>query len=276
MYWILSKKTLPDGLTRLEVQAPEWISAFQPGHHLLAKISPQSPGIPCVIWGVQPERRSLFLILSDQHVDQLSLSGLAVGDVLHSLTGPYGEPISLSVPGTVICAAGANSILPMLPVVEALKKSGNRVLTVLGARSRDYFVLENEFRAHSDEVLFLTDDGSSGQKGLVCEGVQAMIRREKVDHVIAIGALNMIRHSAQLTRRFDLPLTAILYAPYVDATGISGIYRISLCDRSKYICVDGPELNAYYPDFDILKERLCERLSDDFAGNQNYRKTPVF
>ena len=122
----------------------------------------------------------------------------------------------------------------------------------------------------------MTDDGSAGKQGLVVEGILNVLRREKVNQVVTIGPAGMIKHSALVTRRFNIPQISILYSNRVDSEGLNGIYRVSICEGSKFVCVDGTDFNAHYPDFDTMIERMKDRLVDDYSGNQVYQESILY
>ena len=158
--------------------------------------------------------------------------------------------------GTVVCAGGGVGVAPMLPIVQALKAAGNRVITVLAGRTKELIILEKEMRASSDEVIIMTDDGSYGQKGLVTEGVEAVILREKVDKCFAIGPAIMMKFVCLLTKKYDIPTDVSLNTIMVDGTGMCGACRITVGGKTKFVCVDGPEFDGHQVDFDEMLKRM--------------------
>jgi NAD(P)H-flavin reductase len=144
----------------------------------------------------------------------------------------------------------------MLPIAEAMKAAGNRVITVLAARTKDLVILEKEMRAFSDEVIIMTDDGSYGQKGLVTNGVEEVIQREKVDLCVTIGPAIMMKFVSLLTAKYNVPTVASLNTIMVDGTGMCGACRITVGGKTKFVCVDGPEFDAHQVDFDEMLMRL--------------------
>jgi ferredoxin--NADP+ reductase len=155
-----------------------------------------------------------------------------------------------------VCAGGGVGVAPMLPIVEALKKAGNRVVTVLAARTKDLVILEEQMRKHSDEVIIMTDDGSYGKKGLVTNGVEEIINREKVDLCVTIGPAVMMKFVSLLTKKYEVPTVASLNTIMVDGTGMCGACRITVGGKTKFVCVDGPEFDAHEVDFDEMLMRL--------------------
>jgi ferredoxin--NADP+ reductase len=158
--------------------------------------------------------------------------------------------------GTVICACGGVGTAPMLPIVAALKKAGNKVISVIAARTRDLIILEDQMRQYSDELIVMTDDGSYGTKGLVTNGVEAVINREKVDLCVTIGPAIMMKFVSLLTKKYEVPTLASLNTIMVDGTGMCGACRVSVGGKTKFVCVDGPEFDAHLVDFDEMLMRL--------------------
>ncbi|MBN1924335.1 MAG: sulfide/dihydroorotate dehydrogenase-like FAD/NAD-binding protein [Prolixibacteraceae bacterium] len=276
MNWIISKKNLSESIAKLEIRATEIARVCKPGHHVIVKIFPDSENLPMVISGVDRHKETIILYVHKIGALPRLLAGLNVGDEIFSVEGPCGEAVPIIKAGTVVLAAGGIGISPLLPIAEAMKKAGNRVITILGARSGEYLILEKQIGQVSDELIIMTDDGSAGRKGLVVEGILDVLRREKINQVITIGPARMIKNSTLITRRFNIPQISILYSSQVGTDGLNGIYRVSICDCSKYICVDGMDFNAYYPDFDTMIEKMKGRLVDDYSGNQVYQEAMIY
>ncbi|MGL5704183.1 MAG: sulfide/dihydroorotate dehydrogenase-like FAD/NAD-binding protein, partial [Tannerellaceae bacterium] len=169
---------------------------------------------------------------------------------------PLGKATHIENVGTVVCAGGGVGVAPLLPIVEAFKKAGNRVITVLAARTKDLIILEDQIKTNSDEVIVMTDDGSYGNKGLVTEGVESVIKREQVDMCVTIGPAVMMKFVSLLTKKYNIPTMASLNTIMVDGTGMCGACRISVGGKTKFVCVDGPEFDAHEVDFDEMLMRL--------------------
>jgi ferredoxin--NADP+ reductase len=161
----------------------------------------------------------------------------------------------------------------MLPIVAALKKAGNRVITVIAARTKDLIILEEQMRLHSDEVIVMTDDGSYGTKGLVTNGVESVINREKVDICVTIGPAIMMKFVSQLTKKYEVPTLASLNTIMVDGTGMCGACRVSVGGKTKFVCVDGPEFDAHKVDFDEMLMRLGGYKDIEREENEQYQST---
>lgn len=145
---------------------------------------------------------------------------------------------------------------PMLPIIEAMKKAGNRVISVLAARTKELVILEEQVAQYSDEVIVMTDDGSYGEKGLITQGVEKVIQREKVDLCVTIGPAIMMKFVAQLTKKYEVPTLASLNTIMVDGTGMCGACRVTVGGKTKFVCIDGPEFDAHQVDFDEMLMRL--------------------
>ena len=170
----------------------------------------------------------------------------------------------------MVCCGGGVGVAPLLPIIRAMKQAGNRVVSVLAGRTKDLIILEDEVRRSSDEVVIMTDDGSYGQKGLVTEGVEQVINREKVDQVVTIGPAVMMKFVALLTKKYDIPTVCSLNTIMVDGTGMCGACRVIMVDgtgmcgacrvtvggRTRFVCIDGPEFDAHPVDFDQMMMRL--------------------
>ena len=167
-----------------------------------------------------------------------------------------GQATHIEKVGTVICCGGGVGVAPLLPIVEAFKKAGNKVITVLAARTKELIILEEQMRANSDEIVIMTDDGSYGKKGLITNGVEEIINREKVDLCVTIGPAIMMKFVSLLTKKYDIPTVASLNTIMVDGTGMCGACRITVGGKTKFVCVDGPEFDAHQVDFDEMMMRL--------------------
>lgn len=179
-----------------------------------------------------------------------------MGDYVTDLVGPLGKATHIENFGTVLCAGGGVGVAPMLPIIEAMKNAGNRVITVLAARTKELIILEEQVRQFLDEVIIMTDDGSYGNKGLITNGIEMVIQREKVDQCVTIGPAIMMKFVAQLTKKYNIPTIASLNTIMVDGTGMCGACRVTAGGQTKFVCVDGPEFDAHQVDFDEMLMRL--------------------
>lgn len=184
------------------------------------------------------------------------ICALNPGECFTDVVGPLGQATHIERFGTVVCCGGGVGVAPLLPIIKAMKEAGNRVITVLAARTRDLIILENEVRPYSDEVIIMTDDGSYGRKGLVTDGVESVINREHVDMAVTIGPAIMMKFVSLLTARYNVPTMCSLNTIMVDGTGMCGACRVTVDGHTRFVCIDGPEFDAHKVDFDEMMLRL--------------------
>ena len=212
--------------------------------------------IPLTIAHADTEKGIITLVIQKVGLSSSRLCDLNEGDCITDVVGPLGQATHIENFGTVVCAGGGVGVAPMLPIAAALKKAGNRVISVLAGRSKDLIILEKEVREVSDEVIIMTDDGSYGDKGLVTEGIERVIKREKVDHCVAIGPAIMMKFVCKLTKQYEIPTVVSLNTIMVDGTGLCGACRVTVGGKTKFVCVDGPEFDGHEVDFDGMMQRL--------------------
>lgn len=256
MYRIVDKSYFSPNVLRLEIEAPLIAKARKAGHFVIVRVDERGERIPLTIAGADVQRGTITLVVQKMGVSSTKLCNLNVGDEVTDVVGPLGKATHIERFGTVVCACGGVGTAPMLPIAEALKQAGNRVITVLAARTKDLVILEEQMRQFSDEVVVMTDDGSYGQKGLVTAGVESVIQREKVDFCVTIGPAIMMKFVSLLTKKYEVPTIASLNTIMVDGTGMCGACRVTVGGQTKFVCVDGPEFDAHQVDFDEMMMRL--------------------
>ena len=256
MYRIVDKSYFSPNVLRLEIEAPLIAKARKAGHFVIVRVDERGERIPLTIAGADVQRGTITLVVQKMCVSSTKLCNLNVGDEVTDVVDPLGKATHIERFGTVVCACGGVGTAPMLPIAEALKQAGNRVITVLAARTKDLIILEEQMRQFSDEVVVMTDDGSYGQKGLVTAGVESVIQREKVDFCVTIGPAIMMKFVSLLTKKYEVPTIASLNTIMVDGTGMCGACRVTVGGQTKFVCVDGPEFDAHQVDFDEMMMRL--------------------
>ena len=256
MYKIVSKEQFSEKVFRLRVEAPLIAKAYRAGNFVIVRIGEKGERIPLTIAHADTERGLITLVVQKVGLSSSRLCDLNEGDYIEDVVGPLGQATHIDNFGTVVCAGGGVGVAPMLPIATALKKAGNRVISVLAGRSKDLIILEDEVRAVSDEVIIMTDDGSYGNKGLVTEGVESIIKREKVDKCFAIGPAVMMKFVCLLTKKYEIPTEVSLNTIMVDGTGMCGACRVTVGGKTKFVCVDGPEFDGHQVDFDGMMKRL--------------------
>ena len=253
---IIEKEHFSENVVKLVVEAPLIARSRRAGHFVIVKVGEKGERIPLTIASSDTTKGTITLVVQKVGVSSTKLCNLEVGDNITDLVGPLGKATHIENFGTVVCACGGVGTAPMLPIVEALKKAGNKVITVVAARTKDLIILEKQISEFSDEVVVMTDDGSYGTKGLVTNGVESIINREKVDMCITIGSAIMMKFVSLLTKKYEVTTLASLNTIMVDGTGMCGACRISVGGKVKFVCVDGPEFNAHEVDFDEMLLRL--------------------
>ena len=256
MYKIVSKEQFSEKVFRLRVEAPLIAKAYRAGNFVIIRVGDKGERIPLTIAHADAEKGIITLVIQKVGLSSSRLCDLNEGDYISDVVGPLGQATHIENFGTVVCAGGGVGVAPMLPIAAALKKAGNRVISVLAGRSKDLIILEKEVREVSDEVIIMTDDGSYGDKGLVTEGIERVIKREKVDHCVAIGPAIMMKFVCKLTKQYEIPTVVSLNTIMVDGTGMCGACRVTVGGKTKFVCVDGPEFDGHQVDFDGMMQRL--------------------
>lgn len=253
---IVSKELFSQNVVKLEVEAPLIAKARKAGHFVIVRVGKKGERIPLTIASANPEKGTITLVVQNVGKSSQKICALNVGEEITDLVGPLGKATHIENFGTVVCACGGVGTAPMLPIVEAMKKAGNKVIVVMAARTKELIILEKEMRTFADQVVIMTDDGSYGNKGLVTNGVENVIKHEKVDICVTIGPAIMMKFVSLLTKKYDIPTMASLNTIMVDGTGMCGACRVTVGGKIKFVCVDGPEFDAHQVDFDEMMMRL--------------------
>ncbi len=270
---IIEKEFFSENVAKIVLDAPEIALSRKPGHFVIIKIDKRGERIPLTIASSDPEKGTVTLVVQKVGVTSAKLLALEVGDEIEDVVGPLGMATHIEKVGTVLCAGGGVGVAPLLPIVEGFKKAGNRVITVLAARNKDLVILEEQMREFSDEVIVMTDDGSSGKKGLVTAGMEEVIQREKVDLSVVIGPAIMMKFAALTTKKYNIKTYASLNTIMVDGTGMCGACRVTVGGKTKFVCVDGPEFDAHQVDFEQMMSRLGAYKDQEVAAYQKYLET---
>jgi ferredoxin/flavodoxin---NADP+ reductase len=252
---VVSKEFLSPAVAQLQIHAPLIARKRKAGHFVIVKTGDKGERIPLTIAGADAEKGTITLIVQKVGLTSHKVADLNAGDEVE-VTGPLGNETHIEKVGTVLCAGGGVGIAPLLPIVEALHKEGNRVITILAAKTKDLLILEKEIQKFSDEVIIMTDDGSYGQKGLITAGMEEILKARKIDLCVTIGPAIMMKYASLVTKKFNVATLASLNTIMVDGTGMCGACRVSVGGKIKFVCVDGPEFNAHEVDFDELLMRL--------------------
>ena len=263
MNTIVSKRFFSENVAEIVVEAPLIARSRRAGHFVIVRVDKNGERMPLTIADADVEKGTITLVVQRIGVSSSKLCALEPGDQVADLVGPLGKATDIKNFGTVVCACGGVGAAPMLPIAKALKASGNRVVTVLAARTAELIILKEQLEAVSDEVIVMTDDGSMGQKGLVTTGVEQVINREKVDKCVTIGPAIMMKFVALTTKKYNIPTEASLNTIMVDGTGMCGACRVTVNGKTKFVCVDGPEFDAHAVDFDEMLSRLRQYKNEE-------------
>lgn len=253
---IISKERFSEKVFKLEIEAPLIAKSRKAGHFVIVRVGDKGERMPLTIAGSDIKKGTITLVIQEVGLSSTRLCELNEGDYITDVVGPLGQATHIENFGTVVCAGGGVGVAPMLPIVQALKAAGNRVITVLAGRNKDLIILEKEMRESSDEVIIMTDDGSYGRKGLVTEGVEEVIKREKINKCFCIGPAIMMKFVCLLTKKYEIPTDVSLNTIMVDGTGMCGACRITIGGKTKFVCVDGPEFDGHQVNFDEMLKRM--------------------
>ena len=271
MYRIVSKQFFSENVAELEVEAPLIARSRKAGHFVIVRVDRQGERMPLTISNADVKRGTITLVVQRIGVSSAKLAALEVGDELADVVGPLGRATRIEKYGTVVCACGGVGAAPMLPIAQAMKAAGNRVVTVLAARTAELIILREQLEAVSDEVIVMTDDGSLGTKGLITQGLEHVIQREQVDKCITIGPAIMMKFVALTTKKYNMPTEASLNTIMVDGTGMCGACRVTVGGKTKFVCVDGPEFDAHEVDFDEMLSRLKSYKLEETEAYEKYK-----
>jgi ferredoxin--NADP+ reductase len=263
MYKILEKKTLSENVKLMKIKAPLVAKKALAGQFIILRINEKGERIPLTIADYDRQKGTVTVIFMEVGKTTKQLGTLNVGDSLLNFVGPLGQASDIKNYGTVVMIGGGVGIAPMYPIVRELKQKGNYVISILGARNKTLLMLEKEIEEFSDEFYITTDDGSKGHKGFVSDLLQKLIgKKKKIDMVMAIGPVIMMKVVANVTRPHKIKTLVSLNPIMVDGTGMCGGCRVSVGGETKFACVDGPEFNGHLVDYDNLMLRnrrfICE------------------
>lgn len=253
---ILEKEYFSPNVVKLVVKAPLIARARKPGHFVIVRVGERGERIPLTIADADVEQGTVTLVVQAVGHSTKLICGLNPGDYLTDMVGPLGRATKIENYGTVICSGGGVGVAPLLPIIKAMKEAGNRVISIIAARSAELIILEDEVRRYSDEVIVMTDDGSAGRQGLVTAGIEDVLNREHVDLVVTIGPAIMMKFVALTTLKHNVATMCSLNTIMVDGTGMCGACRVTVDGKTKFVCVDGPEFDAHKVDFNEMLMRL--------------------
>ncbi len=255
---VIEKAQLSREVFKLRFHAPLIAEERRPGQFLIIQLDTNfGERIPLTIADADPNEGSVTIIFQTVGNTTHRLAALKVGDTIENVLGPLGRPTHIERFGRVVCVGGGIGVAPLYPIVQAMKQAGNELIVVIGARTKELVILEDELREIADEIVVCTDDGTYGRKALVTEPLKELCSTSpKPDLAVAIGPPIMMKFCCETTRPFEVPTVVSLNTIMVDGTGMCGGCRVSVGGRTKFVCVDGPEFDGHQVDFDNMMLRL--------------------
>lgn len=256
MYRIVEKERFSARVVKFVVEAPMIAKSRRPGHFVIVRCCEGGERIPLTIADADPDKGTIMLVVQDVGTSTHKICALEAGDEFTDVVGPLGQATHIEKFGTVVCCGGGVGVAPLLPIIHAMKQAGNRVVSILAARTAELVILRDQVAEYSDEVVIMTDDGSLGNKGLVTDGLKQVAEKEHIDMVVTIGPAVMMKFVSLLTSGLNIPTICSLNTIMVDGTGMCGACRVTVDGRTRFVCIDGPEFDAHKVDFDEMMMRL--------------------
>ena len=267
MFTILKKEELSPSVYAMEIDAPRVAKKAEPGQFVVLRVSETGERIPLTIANFDRETGRILIVFQVIGASTMELAALGEGDSILDFVGPLGRPSEIAkLDGTMVVVGGGIGVAPTFPIARAMKEAGNKVIAIMGAKTKDILIMEDEMKAVTDEIVVTTDDGSRGIKGFVTNAVQALVDRgENIAQVTAIGPVIMMKSVADATRALGIKTIVSLNPIMVDGTGMCGGCRVTVGDETKFACVDGPEFDGHLVDFKGLmsRQRMYRDLEDE-------------
>lgn len=263
MYRILFREDLTPDIHLFKVEAPQIARKAQPGQFVIVRSEERGERIPLTMADWDEKEGSVTIVFMEVGTTTRKLALLNAGDSILDFVGPLGRPTEIGRFGTVVCVAGGVGVAPMFPVARALKARGNRIISILGARSQELLFWEDYLRSVSHELTVTTDDGSYGRKGVVTEPLKELLETVEVNRVIAIGPAIMMKFCSLTTKPFNVKTVVSLNPIMVDGTGMCGCCRVLVGGETKFACVDGPDFDGHEVDWDLLMNRQHSYLDEE-------------
>jgi ferredoxin--NADP+ reductase len=269
---ILVKEQLSENVFKMILDGPKIAQKRKAGQFVVLRIHEEGERVPLTIADADPTKGTVTIIFQVVGKSTGHLADLNVGDDLLDLVGPLGKPTHIEKVGTVACIGGGVGIAPVYPITQALKNAGNYVISIIGARTKDLLIMEDEMKAVSDEFVVATDDGSYGFHGFVSQALENkyLMTGKKINEVVAIGPVPMMRAVCDTTKKYNVPTVVSLNSIMVDATGMCGACRVSVGGKTRFVCVDGPEFDGHQVDFRELMDRQRIYLTEEKECYDHY------
>lgn len=273
MYTIVDKRILSEVTKLVVVHAPHVARKAKAGQFIIVRIDENGERIPLTIADYDRDKGTITLIFQEVGKSTLHLGTLNIGDELSTFVGPLGHPTEIENFGTVVCVGGGVGIAPIYPIARALKDAGNRVISIIGARTKGLLFWEDRMRAVSDELHICTDDGSYGRRGLVTDPLKEALedKTSNIAKVWAIGPAIMMKFVSNTTKPYNVPTIVSLNTIMIDGTGMCGGCRVLLEDGARFVCVDGPEFDGHKVDWDSLLSRLQYYREEEQSAVEHWK-----
>ncbi len=270
---ILENVVLAPSVNRYRVVAPKIAERRKAGQFVIVRVDERGERIPLTIADADPGAGTITLVVQAVGKSTTQMATLKPGDRLMDVVGPLGAPTHIADVGTAVIVGGGIGVAPAHPIAQALKQAGNRVISILGARTKDLLIMETEMRRISDEVLICTDDGSYGRKGLVTDVLADLIAAQgKPGLVFAVGPVVMMKYVSLLTKKHAIPTMVSLNPIMVDGTGMCGGCRVTVGGQTKFACVEGPDFDGHLVDYDELIQRQAFYKEQERIAFERYRE----
>ena len=281
MFKIIHAQFLAPGIKRFVIEAPRIARKQKPGQFVILRIYEEGERIPVTIENSDPERGTINIVVQSAGKTTNLLNSLETGDSILDVVGPLGKPSEIKNYGTAVIIGGGVGTAMAYPTAAALKRAGNRVISIVGARNKELVILEKEMRGVSDALLLTTDDGSYADKGFVTDKLRQLIENgTRIDLVVAVGPIVMMKAVSEMTRKENIPTVVSLNPIMIDGTGMCGGCRVLIDGKSEFACVDGPEFDAHKVDFSVLVQRNAmyrdaeQQSMAEFLAKKNIQDHP--
>lgn len=271
MFTIVKKEPLSQHITLFEIEAGDIAKKAMPGNFIILKTHEEGERIPLTIADFDRKRGTITIVFQKVGATTIRLGALEAGACISDISGPHGAPSHIENFGKVVCIGGGVGIAPVYPITRALREAGNSVISILGARSKDLLFWEEKMGGVSDKLIITTDDGSYGIRGLITAPLEELLEHEKIDLVVAIGPVVMMKAVCKTTEKYNVKTTVSLNPIMIDATGMCGGCRVEVGGETKFCCVDGPEFDGHQVDFDLLMKRLKTYHDNEKRAMERYR-----
>jgi len=264
MFKIVKREEMAQGTVILnEVEAPRIAAKAKPGQFVILKANETGERIPLTISDIDTDKGTITIIYMVVGKSTALFKTLKVGDGFQDVIGPLGKPTHIEKLGNVVCVGGGTGVAVLYPITRGFKNAGNKVISIIGARNKDLLILEDKMKNASDDLHVCTDDGSYGHKGFVTEVLEEVLQNHKIDLVVAIGPVPMMKFVSKITKTYNVKTLVSLNPIMIDGTGMCGGCRVSVGGKTQFACVDGPEFDGHQVDYDGLMNRLRAYAEDE-------------